>query len=484
MQTPRPVRKPSVPSDQPPKNGGSQGRTWTRRELLRAGVATVGLAAMAKLPVLDVLAAPGRRPNLDWHPLQLPEETPANTPQLICSPAVVDMGDGVPRRVLAYNNLFPGPTWEARTGDWVTTQLANYLDQPTITHWHGLIVDFENDGGPLLSAEPNGGTYDYHFPIIQRAGLNFYHAHPHMLTGEQVCLGLAGAFVIRDDEEDALDLPSGPYEVPLIIRDASFDNKGDLVYNPSSSGFKGKFPLVNGTLRPYLNVDRGVYRFRMLNAANARVFNLAFSNGAPFLLIGNDGGLLQSPATVGSIELSMAERVDVLVDFSHLAPGQIVSLRCQSAKWDLISFVVNNASGVSYTPPSVLSTITPLSGPAVPTRTFSFDGMSRINGKVYDHLRLDFTVPFGVTERWRFRTGGNAPHPVHVHGTSFQVVARYGGRNRLYPWEGGWKDTVLLNNKETVDVLLRFDAYRGLYVMHCHQLEHESMGMMVNFEVV
>lgn len=109
--------------------------------------------------------------------------------------------------------------------------------------------------------------------------------------------------------------------------------------------------------------------------------------------------------------------------------------------------------------------------------------MSRINGLQYEHNRVDFRVPLGVTERWRFKTGGNAPHPVHVHGASFQVVSRTGGRGRLFPWESGWKDTVLLNDKETVDILIRFTEYRGAYVMHCHQLEHEDMGMMTNCEV-
>jgi FtsP/CotA-like multicopper oxidase with cupredoxin domain len=148
-----------------------------------------------------------------------------------------------------------------------------------------------------------------------------------------------------------------------------------------------------------------------------------------------------------------------------------------------VKFTGTGQLGVAYSPPPVLSAIDPLSGPSQPTRTFTFDGMSRINGLEYDPNRLDFRVPLGVTERWRFKTGGNAPHPVHVHGAHFQVVSRSGGRGRLYPWEGGWKDTVLLNDKETVDVLIRFNAYRSLYVIHCHQLEHESMGMMANFEV-
>jgi blue copper oxidase len=138
---------------------------------------------------------------------------------------------------------------------------------------------------------------------------------------------------------------------------------------------------------------------------------------------------------------------------------------------------------VPITIPGTLSTITALTNP-VRTRTFSFDGMSKINGLEYGMSRVDFQVPFGDVERWRFTTSGNAPHPVHVHGASFQVVSRSGGRNRLFPWEDGWKDTVLLEDRETVDILVRFDAYRGVYLMHCHKLEHEDMGMMTNFEVV
>jgi FtsP/CotA-like multicopper oxidase with cupredoxin domain len=164
-----------------------------------------------------------------------------------------------------------------------------------------------------------------------------------------------------------------------------------------------------------------------------------------------------------------------------------VTLRCLTAKWNLVQFVGTGKPGVAYSAPATLSVIERLNGPAQPTRTFSFDGMSRINGLQYDMHRIDFRVPFGVTERWRLKTGGNAPHPVHVHGASFQVVSRTGGRGRTFPWEDGWKDTVLLNDRETVDVLIRFDQFRGSYdgqyLIHCHQLEHEDMGMMSNFVV-
>ena len=452
---------------------------WTRRKILGAGVASIGAAAIH----VPALAQGGPWHGTDWYPLQVPDTTPPALPLLDCAPAMVNMGDGKLRRVLAYNGKFPGPTWVARPGDRVTTRLRNGTGEPTITHWHGLIVNPPNDGGPQSAIAP-GQTYDYDFPIIQRAGLNFYHAHPDLLTGKQVCLGLAGAFIVRDSEEDALGLPGGAYEVPLVIRDASFDSAGNLAYNPTSSGFKGKFPLVNGTLNPKLAVARGVYRFRVLNGSNARMFRLALSTGASFRIIGNDGGLLEHPATVSEVLLSMGERLDILVDFGALAAGQSITLQCRDARWNLLQFVGTGNAGMAYTPPANLSYIAPLSGPDVPTRTFTFDGMSRINGQMYEMGRIDFNVPFGVTERWRFKTGGNAPHPVHVHGASFQVVSRSGGRGKLFPWESGWKDTVLLNDKETVDVLIRFEAYRGQYVIHCHQLEHESAGMMSNFRVV
>jgi FtsP/CotA-like multicopper oxidase with cupredoxin domain len=304
-----------------------------------------------------------------------------------------------------------------------------------------------------------------------------------MLTGEQVALGLAGAFIINDAVEDALNLPGGSHEMPLVVRDTTFDRTGNIQYKPRSGGFLGDVPLVNGTRDPYLEVDTAVYRFRVLGGANARIFRLTLSNGAAFRLIGNDGGLLESATNVTTTDLAPGERLDLLVDFRGLPIGTKVMLRDSLAGWDLLEFRVTRAVSDATVLPTALSTIAKLANP-VRTRSFSFDGMTKINGLEYDMNRIDFRVPFGDVERWTFRTNGNAPHPVHIHGASFQVVSRTGGRNRTFPWETGWKDTVLLNDRETVEVLIRFDSYRGLYLMHCHKLEHEDMGMMSNFEVV
>lgn len=295
---------------------------------------------------------------------------------------------------------------------------------------------------------------------------------------------MAGAFIVRDDEENALGLPAGEYEVPLIIRDATLDKTGNLTYKPTSGGFNGQIPMVNGTRSPYLIVKRAVYRFRILNGANSRIFGLALGNGAAMKLIGNDGGLLATSIDQVRMDIGPAERLDILVDFRGMASGTKLMLRDLRAGWDLLEFQVMGNTIIPYSFPSPnLSQISPLVSP-VRTREFSFDGMSKINGKLYDMMRIDWTVPFGETELWRFKTNENAPHPVHIHGASFQVISRTGGRAKLYPWEAGWKDTVLLEDSETVEVLIRFDGFKGMYLMHCHKLEHEDLGMMANFEVI
>jgi FtsP/CotA-like multicopper oxidase with cupredoxin domain len=257
-----------------------------------------------------------------------------------------------------------------------------------------------------------------------------------------------------------------------------------MQYKPRSGGFEGDTALVNGTIDAGLAVDAAVYRFRILNGSNARIYRFALSTNDPFTLIGNDGGLLTSAVPTSEITLAPGERVDVLVDLRSRA-GTAVMLRDLNAGWDLLELTVGSRVVNNVTLPTLLDSVTPLTQTGA-TRDFSFDGMSKINGKLYDMAASEFTVSKGVTERWRFTTKGNAPHPVHVHGTYFQVVSRSGGRGQVFPWEHGWKDTVLLEDAETVDVLIRFDhsAVSGLYVMHCHKLEHEDMGMMANFTVV
>jgi FtsP/CotA-like multicopper oxidase with cupredoxin domain len=407
----------------------------------------------------------------------------AATTTLTAAPATLDIGGGAMAGVLAYNAGMPGPTLVADRGSAVSVAFVNALDVPSTVHWHGLIVPTAVDGQPHEVVAP-GGSFAYDFVVNQRAGLSFYHPHPHLDTGRQVNLGLAGAFIVRDPEEAALGLPGDYREVPLVVRDALLDSAGALAYKPKSTGFVGSFGMVNGTRDAALGVENAVYRLRILNGSNARVFRLAFTDATLLVVIGNDGGLLAAPVPLAEVGIAPGERLDVLVDLGGRVLGDRLMLRCLDAGWDLLELEVTRETTIpGAVPTGALSTIEPLGTP-VRTRDFSFDGMGKINGQTYVMGRTDFEVPFGETELWRLTTGGNAPHPVHVHGVSFQVVSRTGGRNAVQPWETGWKDTVLLADSETVEVLVRFDGYRGRYLMHCHQLEHEDNGMMTEFQVV
>ena len=462
---------------------GAYQRGITRRQVLIVGAGLAGVAVVGGFGFLAACEPPPPGTNPSRNPLKLPANLAADGSVITAAEGLVDLGGGQVVTALTYNGSLPGPSLHLQRGATASFTLANELDEITTIHSHGMIAPTGADGQPIDPVYPSL-TYDYTFPVVQRAGLSFYHPHPHLLTGKQVALGLAGAIIVHDDEENALPLPTAFHQVPLILRDAMFDRNGDMAYKPQNSGFFGDVPLVNGTVDASLGVDTALYRFRILNGSNARIFRLAFSDGRPFTLIGNDGGLLVDPVELAEVTAAPAERFDLLVDLRDLPLGGTVQLRDLGTGWDLLELeVTREVDDATTVPTGPLSTIEPLGAP-VRTREFSFEGMGRINGATYDMDRIDFSVPFGETERWVFTTGGNAPHPVHVHGVPFQVQSRTGGRGRLEPWEAGWKDTVLLEDGETVEVLINFDVYRGQYLIHCHQLEHEDNGMMQAFEVV
>ena len=231
------------------------------------------------------------------------------------------------------------PTLVTQRGALLRIKLRNSLTEPTILHWHGLAVDTANDGnGETLVAA--GGTFDYAFTVRNRAGLYWYHPHPHGSTAAQAYLGLFGLLAIEDDEElalrRALEIVPGETEIPLVLHDRRSGapdrytpSQGDLMH-----GWYGDESLVNFTARPYLDVDATRYRFRVLNASNARIYRLALRNdrGGPlsFSLIGTDGGLLEEAQTVTELFVAPAERVDILVDFSGIAVGGFALLESRA----------------------------------------------------------------------------------------------------------------------------------------------------------
>lgn len=409
----------------------------------------------------------------------------------------------------AYGSGILGPTFNVNRGETVDVLLQNNLSDKTNIHWHGLIVPENMDGHPKDVAAP-GGAIQYSLPVYQRAGTYWYHPHPHGTTARQVFMGLAGMFIVRDEEESALHLPSGEFEVPLILQDKHFDGN-NLEYSPNPdeimTGYLGEQIVVNGVHAPFLNVASDWYRFRVLNGSTARVYNLGLSDDLPFYIIGSDGGLLRTAEQITRIMLGPGERLDLLVDFSRQPVGKEIYLVSQKfsqynvqgrQSFRLMKFRVDRTSVNGFTLPATLSDI-PALNPGQSARTRSFNiatliggmgghggmGQHSINGKIFEIARVDETVAAGTTEVWEFdnRTGDEI-HPMHIHGVQFQVLQRTGNRNKIIPSEKGWKDTVLLMPGEKTSVIMTFPEYRGLFVFHCHNLEHEDDGMMLNYEIV
>ncbi|GLY68286.1 hypothetical protein Atai01_49050 [Amycolatopsis taiwanensis] len=314
-----------------------------------------------------------------------------------------------------------------------------------------------------------------------------------------------GFHLIRDDEEDALPLPKGEREVPLMITDRSFAADGSFAYPAADptlrqpgvtsdfvSGVLGDCILVNGAPWPALEVTNTRYRFRILNASNARRYHLALdpapSQGPAFVQIGSDQGLLAAPVQHDRLQVAQAERFDVVIDFSAYRVGQQVTLVNElgtGGTANVMRFVVARTATEDSRIPAKLADVEPLSiSDAATERTFTFarngaqhHGMTpwTVNGEVFSPEHLWAEPALGTVERWTLRAQ-NVPHPIHIHLAPFQV--QDGNR-----YASGWKDTVDLASGDQATVLIRFDGYRGKYVFHCHNLEHEDMAMMANFQV-
>ncbi|RJQ87893.1 multicopper oxidase family protein [Amycolatopsis panacis] len=453
------------------------------------------------LPIPPVLSPVRRDAHADYY-------------EITQAPAQVCLLPGLRTGIWGYNGIFPGPTLVSRRGRPAVVTHTNRLPVPTVVHLHGGRTPHTDDGYPVDFLYPDGpmpgmpgmgmpgGTRmvrrAYTYPMDQRAATLWYHDHRMDFTGPSVWRGLAGFHLVRDEEEDALGLPSGPRELPLMITDRSFDADGSLRY-PSRepalrepgvtdaymAGVLGDVMLVNGAPWPVATVEGAQYRLRILNACNARRLDLRLDPGAPLTQIGTDGGLLAAPLQHNHFELAPAQRLDVVVDFSAYRPGTIVTLVNdfgEGRMGEILRFAVGERAPDRFRLPGRLGTVEPLGPPSV-TRTMHFasagtDGW-RINGAPFGVDTVAASPTFGSTEVWRLVSDFH--HPVHLHLNPFQVLSR--GLAGPGPFDAGWKDTIDLRPAEDAAIAVRFDGYRGKYVFHCHNLEHEDMAMMGNFVV-
>ncbi|MEO6116401.1 MAG: multicopper oxidase domain-containing protein [Pseudolysinimonas sp.] len=402
-----------------------------------------------------------------------------------------------------YNGAYLGPTLRATLGEKVEVRVHNKLVATTTLHWHGMHLPAVADGGPHQPIAP-GAERDPAWTIDQPAATLWYHPHPHGETEGQVARGLAGMFILDDPAERALPLPRnyGVDDIPVIVQDVAFDSQNRLVQR--DGGFVGALGdqlLVDGTLHPHLDVSTDLVRLRLLNASPARVYDFAFSDGRPFSMIASDGGLLDAPVTLDHIQLSPAERAEILVT---MAPGERVVLQSRkpdlgipaaaagfggssggSDQFDVLQLRAATTLAHAAELPQKLVKVERLD-PAAATheRKFSMDG-TEINGRAMDMSRIDVVVTLGDTEIWDVKNNMGLPHSFHVHDVQFQLVDIGGAAPP--PELAGWKDTIYLRPNTSYRIVLKFTDYadpKHPYMYHCHLLRHEDAGMMGQFLVV
>ena len=441
-----------------------------------------------------------------------------------------DFLGGLQTPTYGYNGDYLGPTLRVRRGERVRIRVRNSLEEATTVHWHGLEVPGPADGGPHQPIAP-GGLWEPEFAVDQPAATLWYHPHPIGRTAEQVYRGLAGLFLIEEAPAagagPAAVLPGryGIDDIPVIIQDRRFYDDGRFAYRLGMPelmhGLLGDVFLVNGAVRPMIEVHRGIVRLRLLNGSSSSIYRLSLSDGATLHQIASDGGLLPAPVDGPALILSAGERAEVLLDLRARPEGESFMLRVETYggfEAEVLRFVVGSApagsvtkgipssgpapSGIPPAPLAVVERLTP--GPGARVRRFELQtlgggrgGMGggmmggmmgsrlSINGRKMDMGRVDFTVTAGRTEVWELTNppGGmmSLPHSFHVHGVQFQVLDVDGG---LPPPELlGWKDTILVWPGERIRLALRFPAIQGLYMYHCHLLEHEDDGMMGQFRL-
>ena len=440
---------------------------------------------------------------------------------LVVQEGQVEIVEGIVSETMGFNGDILGPTILVEEGDDVVLNVTNQLDLATTVHWHGLHVPAEMDGTPHQLIQP-GETWQAYYPILNEASTMWYHPHSHGTTAQQVANGLAGLYIIEDENSKSLDIPQtyGVDDIPLIVQDKIFDD-GVMSTMIQGGVFYGDVMLTNGTLNAWAEVPAKQVRLRILNGSLARIYSFGFADGREFHQIASDGGLLESPAPMTRLLMATGERAEIVVDLSDGEEAILMTLDdnrlpgTSGGEHNILRLVPNmNHELVETNPaplPQVLNVIErwdesevdvirPLvlaggvSDEADPTDLYiemdhedqaNAGGRSiPINGKVMDMERIDEVVTLGDIEIWEIHNNG-APHPIHIHDIQFLILDRNGVPPE--PYESGWKDTVLVNNNETVRVITKFDTYANQeipYMFHCHILQHEDGGMMGQFIVV
>jgi spore coat protein A, manganese oxidase len=438
-----------------------------------------------------------------------------------------------PTRLWGYGSSFPGPTFETNSGDGLMVEWVNELPHShifpidhnlhgaganvpevrSVVHVHGAKAPPDSDGYPD-SWYSTGKSALAWYPNRQDAAMLWYHDHAMGINRLNIYAGLAGLFIVRDGVEKDLNLPSGKFEIPLMLCDRLLDRDHQLYYPDSGipgapwiPEVYGNTILANGKVFPYLDVEPRLYRIRVLNAANSRFFSLSLSNGASFHQVGTDLGLLPAPVELSSVLLYPAERADLIFDFSGHA-GERIVLKHQAMEVMQFRVAREPAKNTGVMPRTLRPVAKLAESAAVTTRMLplieydDYVGNSMVmllNGAHWKDPITEQPILNSV-EIWNLINLTEDAHPIHLHLVRFQILDRrpfdvfeYQQHRTLRylapaappaPNEAGWKDTVRVDSGVVTRIIAKFEGFTGRYVWHCHLLEHEDNEMMRPYEVV
>jgi spore coat protein A len=433
----------------------------------------------------------------------------------------------------SYGGSVPGVLFDTRSGEGQLIEWANELpvkhflpidhnlhgaektvpEVRGVVHLHGGKTPPESDGYPEDWYVP-GKSRTYFYPNRQEPALLWYHDHAMGINRLNIYAGLVGLYIVRDQLEDDLHLPSGKYEIPLVVMDRDLREDGQLSYPVSPDAERpwvpeafGEAHLVNGKLFPYLDVEPRKYRFRILNGANGRFYRLSLTGDAEMHQIGSDQGLLPAPVALKGVQLAPGERADVVIDF---APHRGAKIELLSEPFTLMQFRVGAAAVTdsSALPAALRAAPRIAESTAVKTRRLTLDesmnmvaeSMGMLLNKTPWHMPVTEKPVLDTTEIWELVNLTEDVHPIHLHMVRFQILDRRRFDAFEYMTKGtlryvspammpdanemGWKDTARVNSKTVTRIIVPFTGYPGRYVWHCHILEHEDNEMMRPYEVV
>jgi bilirubin oxidase len=416
------------------------------------------------------------------------------------------------------NGKIWGPTLFFNKGDTVHMNVLNKLNEATTLHWHGFHLPAVMDGGPHQMI-PAGTTWQPYWKVTNNAATYWYHPHLHEMTEEQITKGIGGLIIVRDEIESALTLPRtyGVDDIPLVLTDRDFNTQQQFTVVPY-----GDSMMTNGTLRAQYSVPGQMVRFRILNGAIERSYNIGFSDNRNFSIICSDGGLLNAPVSLNRYLLHAGERVEILVDFSGQT-GQSFDLKAFNAtlanaipggenfpngpfanylgKKDFTLLHVNvgpqTQNPVTSIPTVLTNNVLLNAADADITRVLTISdstGVTNppilgpnafiINHKLFDIDYDEYQVPLGNTEIWEIRSTSGFGHPFHIHDVEFNILSINGAAPPAA--QAGWKDVVFIPRQQTVKFIARFEDYADAlhpFMYHCHIALHEDEGMMGQFVV-